>query len=143
MQSVYIAGLPGHFGSWLAERLPRVTVQVTFSASEAAEQAKPGSTVLLIDLAVGADDTALALRGLRSRGGRVPVIVTVDPGEKGVDERMLDTLVRDLGVERVLFHPLDRAELLRTVQQLLGADEPAQPASPPPWGSSGSGRAAP
>jgi hypothetical protein len=34
LRSVLIAGLPGHFGTWLAERLPGTSVQVAFSAAE-------------------------------------------------------------------------------------------------------------
>jgi DNA-binding response OmpR family regulator/HPt (histidine-containing phosphotransfer) domain-containing protein len=142
VEPILIAGLPGHFGTWLAERLPRTTVQVAFSADEAVDHARGGALLLLLDLAIGADETVQALRTLRAlpRGTAVPVVVTVDPGESGVDEGVLDRLVRDLRVERILFHPLDRAELLRSVSQLVGASaaqarQPAReapvPASPP------------
>ena len=134
MRSVLIAGLPGHFGTWLAERLPGTSVQVAFSADEAEEQAAAGGSLLLIDLAVGADETLVALRRLRAgAGAAVPVIVTVDVGGRGVDEALLDRLVHGLRVDRLLFHPLDRAELLRAISALLGATGPvAAPAAPPP-----------
>ena len=131
MRSVLIAGLPGHFGTWLAERLPGTSVQVTFSADEAEEQAAAGGSLLLIDLAVGVDETVVALRRLRAgAGASVPVIVTVDVGGKGVDEALLDRLVHGLSVDRLLFHPLDRAELLRAVSGLLGSRAAASPAAP-------------
>ncbi len=138
LKPILIAGLPGHFATWLAERLPRTTVQVAFSADEAVDHARGGALLLLVDLAVGADETMVALRTLRASdgGAAVPVVVTLEPGETGVDEAVLDRLVRDLRVDRILFHPLDRAELLRTVAQLVGAS--AEPAprptaeSPPP-----------
>lgn len=134
MRSVLIAGLPGHFGTWLAERLPGVSVQVVFSADEAEEQAAAGGSLLLIDLAVGADETTVALRRLRAGAGAgVPVIVTTEVGATGVDEALLDRLVHGLGVDRLLFHPLDRSELLRAVSGLLGtrAAAAAAPAGPP------------
>lgn len=132
MRSVLIAGLPGHFGTWLAERLPGTSVQVAFSADEAEEQAAAGDSLLLIDLAVGADETLVALRRLRAgAGASVPVIVTVDVGGRGVDEALLDRLVHGLRVDRLLFHPLDRAELLRAVSTLLGAKAPAAPTAAP------------
>jgi len=144
LRSVLIAGLPGHFGTWLAERLPGVSVQVVFSADEAEEQASTGDSLLLIDLAVGADETTLALRRLRTGAGAgVPVIVTTDVGATGVDEALLDRLVRGLGVDRLLFHPLDRAELLRAVSGLLGARAAAAaaaPSGPPPSPDHGAGR---
>jgi DNA-binding response OmpR family regulator len=128
-----IAGLPGHFGTWLAERLPGVSVQVAFSADEAEEQAAAGASLLLMDLAVGADEGVVALRRLRAgAGAAVPVIVTADVGGTGVDEALLDRLVHGLRVDRLLFHPLDRAELLRAVSALLGANAAAAPAPPPP-----------
>ena len=65
MNSVVVAGLPGHFASWLAERLPRVTVQAAFSAAEAVDHARDGRTLVLIDLSVRADQTMDALRSLR------------------------------------------------------------------------------
>ncbi|HEX6751454.1 MAG TPA: response regulator [Longimicrobium sp.] len=135
MKPILIAGLPGHFATWLAERLPRTTVQVAFSADEAVDHARGGAQLLLVDLAVGADETMGALRTLRASAGgaAVPVVVTLEPGETGVDEAMLDRLVRDLRVDRILFHPLDRAELLRTVAQLVGAS--AEPAPSPPPGT--------
>ncbi|HEX8907466.1 MAG TPA: hypothetical protein VF771_21615, partial [Longimicrobiaceae bacterium] len=133
MKPILIAGLPGHFGTWLAERLPRTAVQVAFSAGEAVDHARRGAALLLLDLAVGADETVQALETLRAarEGGAIPVIVTVEPGEQGVDEGMLDRLVRELRVERILFHPLDRAELLRTVMQLVGTPSEAVPAPAP------------
>ncbi|HEX6631750.1 MAG TPA: response regulator, partial [Gemmatimonadaceae bacterium] len=132
MNSVVVAGLPGHFATWLAERLPGVTVQASFSAAEAADHARNGRTLVLIDLAVGADETMVALRGLRGGpGGTAPVVVTVEPGERGVDEGVLDRLVKNFAVDRVLFHPLDRAELLRAVSGLLQVAASAAPAPPP------------
>ena len=133
MNSVVVAGLPGHFATWLAERLPGVTVQAAFSAAEAVDHARgPRPPLLLLDLAVGADETMEALRALRGKpqGAAVPVIVTLEPGERGVDEHVLDRLVKQYGVERVLFHPLDRAELLRAVSaRLQVAPEAAPPAA--------------
>jgi DNA-binding response OmpR family regulator len=142
LRSVLIAGLPGHFGTWLAERLPGVSVQVVFSAGEAEEQASAGDSLLLIDLAVGADETTLALRRLRAgAGAHVPVIVTTDVGASGVDEALLDRLVRGLDVDRLLFHPLDRSELLRAVSGLLGERAAAAPApSAPPSPAVAAGR---
>jgi DNA-binding response OmpR family regulator len=111
-------------------------VQVAFSAGEAEEQAAAGDCLLLIDLAVGADETLVALRRLRAgAGASVPVVVTVDVGSRGVDEPLLDRLVHGLGVDRLLFHPLDRAELLRAITALLGSEgapAPAPAAAPPP-----------
>lgn len=132
MRSVLIAGLPGHFGTWLAERLPGISVQVAFSADEAEEQAVARRALLLMDTSVGAEDAVLALRRLRAgAAASVPVIVTADVGAKGVDERLLDRLVKDLRVDRLLFHPLDRAELLRAVTALL-ASTASSPAEAPP-----------
>lgn len=131
VKPIVIAGLPGHFCTWLAERLPRTTVQVAFSADEAADQARRGALLLLLDLSVGADEAMEALHLLRARGGSdVPVVVTLEPGEQGVDEGVLDRLVHSVRVDRILFHPLDRAELLRSVTQLVGAA--AAPPQPPP-----------
>ncbi|HET7462642.1 MAG TPA: response regulator [Longimicrobium sp.] len=132
MNSVVVAGLPGHFATWLAERLPGVTVQAAFSAAEAADHARNGRTLVLIDLSVGADDTMDALRGLRGGpGGTAPVVVTVEPDERGVDENVLDRLVKNFAVDRVLFHPLDRAELLRAVSALLRVAAGAMPTPAP------------
>ena len=132
MNSVVVAGLPGHFATWLAERLPRVTVQAAFSAAEAVDHARDGRTLVLIDLSVGADDTMDALRGLRGGpGGTAPVVVTVEPGAGGVDEGVLDRLVKNFAVDRVLFHPLDRAELLRAVSGLLQVAASAAPVPAP------------
>lgn len=152
VRSVLIAGLPGHFATWLAERLPGVSVQLAFSAGEAEEQATAGKSLLLIDTSVGADDTVVALRRLRSgAAANVPVIVTAEVGNHGVDEALLDRLVHGLKVDRLLFHPLDRAELLRSITALMSAhaaagEAPIQaapesaPATPPAAAPAPAGR---
>jgi DNA-binding response OmpR family regulator len=149
VKPILIAGLPGHFGTWLAERLHNITVQVAFGADEAVDHARSGALLLLLDLAIGAEETMEALRRLRAspQGADVPVVVTLEPGERGVDEGVLDRLVRELHVQRILFHPLDRAELLRTVTQLVGSPAPAaespSPASPPELPGAGEAPRAP
>lgn len=133
MRSILIAGFPGHFATWLADRLPGISVQIAFSADEAELAAGKGNSLLLIDLALGADETVLALRKLRQRSGApLPVVVTTELGVEGVDEALLDRLVHGLRVDRLLFHPLDRAELLRAVTGLLGARQAAAEPAPAP-----------
>src|SRR5215213_9274793 len=132
MSRILIAGLADGPASWLARRLNGVTVEVAWSGDDALRILRGGGiSLLVLDAAANALPTADLLRRVRALPGldALPVIVALDPeGPDGADR--LPALVDDLGVERVLLHPLDRGELARSAAALL-APRPAPPRPAP------------
>lgn len=134
-RSVLIAGLPGHLGSWLAERLPDSAVEVAFGHDEILHALQtPGWAVVVVDEGLDGtpDELARRVRAL-PHGADVRLIVTMEVGERGMDPARLQALIHGAGVDQVLFHPLDRVELLRHVAHGVGAAPTAEaaPASAP------------
>ncbi|MDX6648049.1 MAG: hypothetical protein QOK40_3776, partial [Miltoncostaeaceae bacterium] len=117
---VLVGGGHADLAAWLGGRLGGATVRAAANGREVLEQMADGPPALLVlDGALGGpgveevlrrarDDTALATVG---------VVCCVEPD---ADRDRLRALVEDLGVQRLLFHPLDREELARAAAALVG-----------------------
>lgn len=147
MSRILIAGLPARLAGWLAQRLANVLVEVAFTGDDAVAMLREGGWgLLVIDRGVEGLPAAEAVRLLRASAvtGSLPVIVTADPAA-GADPAELHRLVDELGVHRILLHPLDRGELARLAGSLLRTPPPVarpQPRPEPPAEAPAAGKAA-
>ena len=149
MSRVLIAGLPARLASWLAQRLTGATVEVAWSVEDVPDHLRHGEWALLVlDAGVEGPAVETVVRRLREQpaSARLPVFVALDGGS-GEDPDRLHRLTGELGVERILLHPLDRGELARHAEAVLArqprtvsriettpapAPEPVAPLGPPP-----------
>lgn len=122
MSRVLIAGLPDRLAAWLAQRVPRALVEVIYTGDDALDALLEGSwSLLLLDAGVDGLDAETLLRRIRAnaRLRALPVILAMDGGPQGADEETMRLWVEELGVERILLHPIDRGELARHTAALL------------------------
>ena len=123
MAGILIAGLPGQLGTWLAQRLNNVVVQAAFSGQEALDAVRADEARLVVlDASLEDPPADAVVRRLRAdpKTASVPLVYTMELDASTVKEEQLRHLVRDLHVDQLLFHPVDRSELLRAVATLLG-----------------------
>ncbi len=123
MAGILIAGLPGQLGTWLAQRLDNIVVQAAFSGQEALDAVRADEARLVVlDASLDDPPADADVRRLRAdpKTASVPLVYTMELDASTVKEEQLRYLVRDLHVDQLLFHPVDRSELLRAVASLLG-----------------------
>jgi DNA-binding response OmpR family regulator/HPt (histidine-containing phosphotransfer) domain-containing protein len=131
--TILLAGLPTGIAAPIADRFRGASVQLAFTGEEAIATLEGGGCRLLVidDALPGLPAaevmrwarTQPALEGLRS-------VYCVDLGARSENaEAELDRILARLAPDRILVHPLDRAELVRQVARLL--DDPDPPPAPP------------
>ena len=123
VSNVLIAGLPDRLASWMAQRLDDAYVQVTYSGEETLEELRRTvPELLIIDDSLPGTGAETVVRWVRAnpRLAHVSVIYTLDPGERRLEEALLERLVGQLRIEQILLHPVDRGELTRHAVALLG-----------------------
>ena len=121
MSRVLIAGFPARLATWLAQRLPGVTVEVAWQADDVLGQLRTGSWQLLVlDSAVEGLAVETVVRRLREQPGTasMPIFVALS-AEASADPDRLQRLAGELRVERILLHPLDRGELARHAEAVV------------------------
>jgi diguanylate cyclase (GGDEF)-like protein len=126
---VLVGGGHDDLAAWLGARLASATVRTAADGREVVAQMADGPpAVLVLDSALGEPDLNDVLR--RARGdpalAGAGVVCCLD---RDVDADRLRTLVEELGVQRVLFNPVDREELARAVAALVGLPAPATEAT--------------
>ena len=129
MHRVLIAGLPGRIASWLAERLPGATVEVSWSGDDVLDQLRTGGfSLVVLDSTVEGMGVEPLVRRIRERPetAALPVFVAMDGG---AEPDQMHRLVDQLKVDRLLLHPLDRGELARHAAEALER-QPASPSTP-------------
>ncbi|HEX8390723.1 MAG TPA: response regulator [Longimicrobium sp.] len=134
MLRILIAGLPASLGTWLANQLPGVTVEVAFSGQEALDMLRAdGARLLVLDGAVEDPAAGAVVRRIRAdeRLAELPVLYTMEMDASTVKEADLRRLVTELHVDELLFQPVDRSELLRAVSRLVQVAPAERPAAPP------------
>ena len=122
MSGVLVAGLPAAVVSWLAGRLPGVPVQsVEGGRAVLGALTARGWSLLVLDDGLPDLPAVDALRSVRvfPEGRSIPVLFCA---RGRLDADAAQTLVGTLGVNHLLYHPLDRDELLRHVAAILGVD---------------------
>jgi len=124
MPQILTSGLPDSVANWLAHRLGGIPVKATHSGEETltALVNNPWS-LLIIDSRVTAPNATEVLRRARIDLGQVelPVIYCLEQDRTG---DLLRQLVDRLGVDHLLFHPLDGEELARLVAEIIGVQLP-------------------
>ena len=131
MPGVLVAGLSGELVSWLSRRLPGVHVQPVEGGRAVLAALTSRSWSLLVLDAGLADLSALdTLRSVRvfPEGRSIPVVFCA---RGRLDAEAAQTLVGTLGVNHLLYHPLDRDELLRHAAAILGVDTGPEAAESP------------
>jgi len=123
VSNVLIAGLPDRLASWMAQRLDDAYVQVTYSGDETLEELRRTvPDLLIIDDSLPGTGAETVVRWVRTtpRLAHVPVVYTLDPGERRPEEPLLERLVEQLRIDQILLHPVDRGELTRHAVALMG-----------------------
>jgi diguanylate cyclase (GGDEF)-like protein len=125
---VIAAGIGPELAAWLGDRVPTATVPLVRSGEELLDEARRGgASVVVIDHVLEGPTGPEVLRRWNSEGLRIPVVYCIDPAD---GRRRVEELVSGLGVDTLLLHPIDRAELLRAVVSLGGIADPAEDAKP-------------
>lgn len=123
MSYILIAGVPDRLASWMAQRLEDAYVQVTYAGEETMDELRRAiPSLLIIDHALPGVEAETVVRWVRAtpRLASIPVIYTLEPGERGPEEPLLKRLVEQLRIDRILLHPVDRGELTRHAVALMG-----------------------
>lgn len=112
------AGLPPDAAAWLGRRLGGVDVRAARNGQEAVDALAGGPwSLLIVDDALREPAAPEVVGAARDRlGNRLPVVYCLGPTAGGDLTRWL---VRRAGVQRLLFHPLDRDELARAAASCL------------------------
>jgi diguanylate cyclase (GGDEF)-like protein len=125
VKAVLAAGLSDETAAWLARRLSGVTVEAAATGAQAtAALEKGGWSLVIVDDALpglGGRGLLRAARGKELLRG-VPVFYAL---VRGADAELTHEALDELGIARLLFHPLDREELARQAATLLHAPPPA------------------
>jgi diguanylate cyclase (GGDEF)-like protein len=115
---VLIAGLPEEIGDWLVAATPHLEVRTADDLASTRDRlASDAVDLLIIDqrLPGGSAEELLREWSARDDGARPRVLVCVESAAPPSTRR----LVRELGVERILVHPLDRGEVVHQVSAML------------------------
>jgi diguanylate cyclase (GGDEF)-like protein len=126
---ILLAGLAPELADWLGQRLGDVRVERAPSGSAALDALRQGGWALLVlDHTLAGPAAPDVLRAVRAtRDARaLPALYCLDRAAGGPS---IQELVTTLGVHRLLFHPLDREELVRAVA--VGLGRTLAPAGPP------------
>lgn len=133
MPRILMAGLPAELARWLQLQLSGASVQATHNGKETLDAlAREDWSLLVIDGSIADLPASEVLTRTRARLGlgKLPVVFCVEQGASG---DLLRRLVSQFGVDRLLFHPLNREELARQVAETLGL--PLPPVETGEWGT--------
>jgi diguanylate cyclase (GGDEF)-like protein len=125
MAQILAAGLPPALVSALSQELTGASVALLADASSAGDElARASADLVILDHGFAAPDTVDLLARWRLDFPGLPVIYCLDPSVEG---RLVRRLIRELGVEELLFHPLDGDTLARCAASILGLPCPPGP----------------
>lgn len=123
MATILAAGLPSALVSALKQELTGVSLaRLTDPNSAREELAQAPADLLILDHDFAAPHTVDLLAGWRLDFPDLPVIYCLDPGVEG---RFVRRLIRELGVEELMFHPLEGDTLARCAASVLGLPSPS------------------
>jgi DNA-binding response OmpR family regulator len=125
VSEVLMAGFDEEIAASLERRLGNVGVRATPSVRATLQiLASPGWSLLILNHRVGDDAAQDVLAEIRSEPGleKLPVLCCL---EQHPSSALATRLVDELGVVRLLFHPLDLEELAQQVADILGVSLPA------------------
>jgi len=123
---VLAAGLPAHLIADYSRRLPAVSIALAadsgalFDGLAQLGRLDPagqiGASLLVLDHGFAAPSTTNLLARLRREFPEVPVIYCLPPDAEG---KLVRELIREMGVEELLFHPVDADSLARAIGLVL------------------------
>jgi diguanylate cyclase (GGDEF)-like protein len=116
---ILLAGFDAEIASWLQDRFEGVSVPHARTGQELVDQLEGGASLLVLDHQLKRPNAMTVLRLIRQRStnGEIPVLYCIDQKHR---KHLAPTLVDVLGVNRLLFHPVDKDELARQVAALAG-----------------------
>jgi diguanylate cyclase (GGDEF)-like protein len=125
-RQILVVGLPSELTSWLTSQLGEVTViagQLDDKALDAIRNAV--FSLLVINYRSTDEGLAAFLRWTRTaaRLSTAPVLFCLD---REVGTELAEHIVGDLAAAKLLFHPIDREELVREVGASLGISAPTR-----------------
>jgi DNA-binding response OmpR family regulator len=113
---IVTAGLPTEIVEHLERRLGEVGITAAKTGGEVLQAlGGEGSPLLILDHSVGGEEVLWKIQRT-SRLAKTPVLYCLPEP----DRQLTGTLVKEFGVHRVLFHPLDPEELSRHAASILG-----------------------
>ena len=116
MTQIVTAGLSPEIMEHLGRRLGELRIRAAKNGHEALRlSAGDGSPLLILNYGVESDEVLHKIQRI-PRLAKTRVLVCLG----GPEPQLAGTLVKELGVHRVLFHPLDPEELCREVASILG-----------------------
>lgn len=135
-QAVLVAGLSADLISDCARRLPAVSLRPAADSDALfLYLGQVSVSLLVVDHTFAAPRTTEVLARLRREFPEVSVIYCLPPDAEG---RLVRELIREMGVEELLFHPVDRDVLTRAVALALGLPyDPVASAASATAGNSG------
>jgi CheY-like chemotaxis protein len=115
---ILLAGFSADIAEWLEQRFAGISVPHARTGTEAMDALNEAS-LLVLDHRLKDPSALKVLRTIRRRHPSVatPVLFCL---EKKYRKRLEGTLVDELGVNRLIFHPLDKDELAQEVAALAG-----------------------
>jgi len=113
---VVLAGFPADVAAGMTARLPGLVVQSVTTVA-AARAGAAGASIVALDEGLAAEATDALLADLAQ--GRDDLQLICALRDRPPLTRML-RLAGELGVAKILYHPVDREELARTVAELAG-----------------------
>ena len=129
MATMLAAGLSPALVSALGREFTGASITLLPDAKTADEElARVPADLLILDHNFAAPGTVELLARWRLDFPDLPVIYCLDPDVEG---RLVRRLIRELGVEELLFHPLDVDSLARCAAPILGLPLPSAPPSGP------------
>lgn len=124
MSKIFAAGLDPALVSTLGRALAGVSVTLLDDPKSAGEELERApADLLILDHDFAAPDTVDLLTRLRLELPELLVIYCLDPSVEG---RVVRRLIRELGVEELLFHPLDSNTVARCVASALHLPAPPE-----------------
>jgi diguanylate cyclase (GGDEF)-like protein len=129
MAQILAAGLRPALVSTLSHELTGASVALATDANSMGEElARTPADLVILDHDFAAPDTVDLLARWRVDFPDLPVIYCLDPGAEG---KLVRRLIRELGVEELLFHPLEGDSLARCAASILGLPSPDGPSPAP------------
>lgn len=116
---ILLAGFSPDVADWLQQRFEDISIPHARTGAELMKELDGGASLVVLDHQLKRPNAMTVLRTIREyeSSGSPPVLYCL---EQKYRKHLARTLVDVLGVNRLLFHPLDKSELARQVAALAG-----------------------
>jgi diguanylate cyclase (GGDEF)-like protein len=129
---ILMAGAPPELATVMARRLPEADIRLVAAGSPVADLASCSDGLLILDQGFASSGTPALLTRLRRNAPKLPVIYCLD---SSADAKHVRQLILELGVNELLFYPLEADTLAQRAAALLGIPCNGEHGAPPGGGS--------